>query len=290
MKLAFRVLALLLVVLSAYYFIYWVTVPSGDLRWIANVVALICATWIGWYVWTRSGSERVPEELTSQPKPRVGRKTELVLFIVLVLAALFFNVRASGWLSLMPCLFQEGYVPADKSQLRGSGSIYLIPLNNYRPDGVQALAKFYHDKYGLAIKVGNPIPIPETVFNTRRRQYESESLLKFLRLELASVLKDSDSVAIALTDEDIFIASTAWRYAFSYRDPPLAVVSSANMDYGLFATWPSGRERRDIRFRKMVTKNIGVLYYHLPFSSHCRSVMYGSVGGPQELDVMKEDF
>jgi hypothetical protein len=40
----------------------------------------------------------------------------------------------------------------------------------------------------------------------------------------------------------------------------------------------------------MLSKNIGVLYYHLPLSDNCSSVMYGKVGGPQELDFMGEDF
>jgi hypothetical protein len=39
-----------------------------------------------------------------------------------------------------------------------------------------------------------------------------------------------------------------------------------------------------------VTKDIGVLYYHLPLSSHCQSPVFGRIGGPQELDFMGEDL
>ena len=46
----------------------------------------------------------------------------------------------------------------------------------------------------------------------------------------------------------------------------------------------------EARIRKMVTKNIGVLYYHLPQSIHPKSAMYGAIGGIEELDFMGEDF
>jgi hypothetical protein len=44
------------------------------------------------------------------------------------------------------------------------------------------------------------------------------------------------------------------------------------------------------RLRKMVGKNIGVLFFRLPLSDHPRSMMYGSIGGPQELDTMLEEL
>jgi len=37
-------------------------------------------------------------------------------------------------------------------------------------------------------------------------------------------------------------------------------------------------------------KNIGVLYFHLPQSNDPRSVLYKSVGGISELDLMGEEF
>jgi hypothetical protein len=42
--------------------------------------------------------------------------------------------------------------------------------------------------------------------------------------------------------------------------------------------------------RKLVGKNIGVMYYRLPLSRDPRSLLYARVGGPQELDGMSEVF
>jgi hypothetical protein len=39
-----------------------------------------------------------------------------------------------------------------------------------------------------------------------------------------------------------------------------------------------------------VSTGVRVLYYGLPLSQDPRSLVYASVGGPQELDVMSESF
>jgi hypothetical protein len=43
------------------------------------------------------------------------------------------------------------------------------------------------------------------------------------------------------------------------------------------------------RMRKMLTKNIGILYYRLPMSRHPKSDLYRAVGSLEELDNMGED-
>jgi predicted Zn-dependent protease len=209
------------------------------------------------------------------------------LTIVLVVAALLF---ASGWLPVLPCFFESRYVPIDKSQLHGTGPIYFVPLGDFSPIIAKDLAQYYNERYGITVEVISSIRLPDSAFNPQRKQYEAESLLASLKTELRPLLIQPQSVAIALTDEDLYIASYKWRYAFGYRDAPYAIVSSSRMNHALFGIGSASAEHRASRFRKMVTKNIGVLYYGLPLSSHCRSAMYGKVGGPQELDVMGEDF
>ena len=46
----------------------------------------------------------------------------------------------------------------------------------------------------------------------------------------------------------------------------------------------------DTRLRKMVTKDIGILYYGLPQSANPSSVLYRDIAGIQELDNVGEDF
>lgn len=61
MTYAFRVLALLFVIPAVYFFIYWVPFSLVDLDdggWIRFIVSLLCATGVGWFVWTRLGTAR----------------------------------------------------------------------------------------------------------------------------------------------------------------------------------------------------------------------------------------
>ena len=63
--------------------------------------------------------------------------------------------------------------------------------------------------------------------------------------------------------------------------------------------WPSSRRRtwttvfsanKTQRLQKMVTKDIGILYFGLPQSDDPKSVLYKDVLGPMDLDRMSEDF
>ena len=198
------------------------------------------------------------------------------------------TISVTSWLPLLPCLFQTGYVPIDKQQLRGSGRMYLVPLDDFSPDTAQSLAQYYREKYGMTIEVTSPITLPANTFDEIRGQHVAESIIAFLRSD--EVFSNTISTKIALTDHDIYVKAYSWRYAFSYREPPVGVVSSARVKHGLIGSGPASPERQAGRFRKMLTKNIGIMYYHLPPSQYCRSVMYGKIGGPQELDFMGEEF
>ena len=62
MRLPFRILAVLVVVPAAYYFIYWVPfsfLPIMTHRWVATLVSSLLALGIGWYAWERLAS--IPE-------------------------------------------------------------------------------------------------------------------------------------------------------------------------------------------------------------------------------------
>jgi hypothetical protein len=64
MKIAYRLFALLIVVPATYFFIFWVPrslIPVGEQIWIRNIVSLLFAFGMGWYVWTKSDS--VPNKL-----------------------------------------------------------------------------------------------------------------------------------------------------------------------------------------------------------------------------------
>lgn len=186
------------------------------------------------------------------------------------------------------CLSGRDYVPIDKNSLRGSGKLYFIPLEDFPISTVQHLVDHYKDKYGLSIEVLPSLPLNPSVLNTDRQQLIAEEVIALIESAFPGLANDREAILIGLTTEDMYIAKYDWRFSFSYRqEGRYAVVSNARMNLGLSLL--EGEKLRS-RLRKMVTKNIGILYYHLAQSGDPRSVLYRDVGGISELDRMGEDF
>lgn len=63
MQIALRIILLIIIVPSVYYFIYWVPfslIPIGEKYWIQILVSTIIAIVIGWFIWnpTKQGSPK----------------------------------------------------------------------------------------------------------------------------------------------------------------------------------------------------------------------------------------
>lgn len=205
-------------------------------------------------------------------------------------AGIFVLILYVGSASNLVCLVQPSYVPLNANSLRGSGHIYLVPLAGFPDTTMERLKAFYRDKYGLNISILPTLSVPRQALNEGREQFVAEHLIRQLE-EMASKLNLApDSTVIGLTDLDMYIDQYNWRYAFAYRTDQFAVVSAARMGYPFMEVWPISAEWQETRLRKMVTKEIGVTYYHLPLSTHCKSPLFGKIGGPQELDFMGEEL
>lgn len=206
------------------------------------------------------------------------------IFAQFQIASLILLLILSAACSSVSC-GQPRHVPLGPAALHGSGQVYFVPIGTFPSDVVKRLAVYYREKYGLHIAVLSA-PRQEIVaqaFNEKRGQYVAEEITRILGQ--AVVAFEPDSTLIALTEEDIYICGYSWEYALGYRSGRRAVVSSARM-----AERPDDHERQEVRLRKMVTKYIGTLHYRLPVSSHCRSPLFGQIGGPEDLDSMDEDL
>lgn len=192
---------------------------------------------------------------------------------------------------LAACLFlisgcaRGPYVPIDKQKLRGSGKIYFVPLGDFSPAKVEVLVAYYRDKYGISAETLPAVPIDPSAVNSERQQLIAESAIELIKAANPDLVKDPEALLIGLTSEDMYISQYNWQFTFSWRqEGRYAVVSDARMSIGSRGVPPTSR------LRKMVTKNIGVLYYRLPQSDDPRSVLYKNVGGVEELDYMGEEF
>ena len=180
--------------------------------------------------------------------------------------------------------------PVPKESLKGSGKLYLVPLGDFPTDIADDLTSFYRDKYKLEIETLPSVPLSEVAVNQKRDQLIAEQVVAIMKRANPQITNDPDAIMIGLATQDMYVNQKGWRFAFSWRDEGrYAVVSSARM-YLPLGRWKITEKLMVKRLRKMVTKNVGILYYHLPPNDNPRSVLYRNVGGIRELDYMREDF
>lgn len=173
---------------------------------------------------------------------------------------------------------------------RRKPQIYFLSLGDVSPQVIKHLTEHYKTRFGVSIKTLPAIQLDQTLVSTDRKQIAAEVLIVLMREKYPSVVNDPNTIVIGVTPADIYIRKYDWDFAFNLRqENRLAVVSMARMDPVNFGQ-PANEVLLNTRLRKMVTKNIGVLYFRKSLNSNPRSVLYKSVGGLEELDAMGEDF
>jgi predicted Zn-dependent protease len=154
------------------------------------------------------------------------------------------------------------------------------------------LVGYYKQRFGLAIQTLPAIALDSCTFNPTRQQNQVEGLIASLERSHPTLANDGRSILIGITEADVCTTSENWVFALGQRDKGrFAVVSSARMDldhfdYGV----PRDPVALHSRLTKMISREIGFLYYALPFSPDQRSVVRSSIMGVDELDEIGEDF
>jgi predicted Zn-dependent protease len=161
--------------------------------------------------------------------------------------------------------------------------VYFMPIGDFPVSDTQALVAHYQAKFDLTVEILPSIEIPDEAVDSARKQLIAERLIDAIGAA-RDVSSDPTAIVIGLTSTDMYIADLSWRYAFGLRaNDHLAVVSTARMTH--FFHFRTMR-----RLEKMITRDIGILYFGLPLNDDPGSVLYRDIGGPNDLDNMSEDF
>jgi predicted Zn-dependent protease len=187
----------------------------------------------------------------------------------------------------LDCLQAQQALARDSTTCMGSGyHVCLAPLGQVSPKLVRHLVDHYADEYHLRVAVLTPIAIPEDLLNAERGQVDALELAELMRYRYPQETAGPGPVIIGLTSVDMYISTSHWRYAFGIREPE-AVISTARMDpaaYGL----PPDDDLTFSRARKLVSKYIGLLHFHLQPSDNPKSPMFNNILSPADLDLMSE--
>jgi tetratricopeptide (TPR) repeat protein len=173
---------------------------------------------------------------------------------------------------------------------RGKEKLYFVPLNNYSAAEVTKLVNFCKQKTGVQPIVTQPVPFVLTTVDKKRQQVIAEEAVELIRVKYPEIVADPNAVVIGLTDEDMYIRKENWQWAFGYwTQRRFAVISSARLNPANLGG-AANDALTETRLRKMLLKNIGVLFYLYPANYDPKSVLYDGVHGVEDIDKMGEDF
>lgn len=205
--------------------------------------------------------------------------------LVLGLLALLVGCVASK-ASLQPSIVAAGLSPS----VDGS-RIYFVPIGDFPAGQLDSMVEFYRQRYGLDIPVLRSVSIDDSARDSTRQQVIAEKLLASLRAANPNLANDRKAILIGFTSEDIYPSSQNWQFCFGWRDATshTAVVSTARLNLRRESA-PFAADMSVARLRKVVTKDIGMLYFGLPQNGNPKSVMYEFVVGIDDLDQVGEEF
>lgn len=168
--------------------------------------------------------------------------------------------------------------------------VYFVPLGKFQSVDVKHLMIYYQNKFGLAIETLEKLEPEDKALDQDRKQYIAEELIALMQRGYPKLANDPSVVLIGIIEKDMYIRQYDWRFSFGFRQSGrFAVVSAARMD-PVNLGQPSNINLLHERLRKMITKNLGILYYRLPQNNNPNNVLYGRILGIDELDAAGEDF
>lgn len=149
-----------------------------------------------------------------------------------------------------------------KLALRGSGRLYFVGMGPLSRLDVNELARTYSEQYKVDITV-----LPSLPYDGNSEW--AKEMIRALKAGFPELVADPQAVIIAVTEIDM-----EW---YSWRaDERFAIVSASGLSMD--------------RFRKQLSKCLGLLWFELPMSADSRSVLYDTVESVVDLDLMSGDF
>ncbi len=232
---------------------------------------------------------------TSSGSSATARRTVLALGIAVIAAVALLASLKHGKVGrtvggeiarryVTPPTYEKHAGPiAQVSELKGSGRIYLVQMGTHRaPYSVEDFAKWLHGKYGLDVQVLPAMAIDEAAWNGRRRQVVAELLEAELKQKHPDLAADHDAYLIGFTDWNMYSTREMWDGTFTQRDlMRAAIISSSGMGD---TAWqradldPKGAVARfQARMRRILLKDVAVLYWHLPVNRDPTSLLHNTL-------------
>jgi YD repeat-containing protein len=185
----------------------------------------------------------------------------------------------------------EGPV-AQLNELNGKGRIYLVQLGEHKdPYSVEEFAQWLRAKYALDAQVLPAMAIDSSAWNAGRHQFVAEQLEAQLKQKHLDLARDENAYLIGFTDGDMYSTEEMWDSTFTQRDRMrAAIISSDGMGDSESQKADLGAAGADDRFqarlRRILLKDVAVLYWHLPVNDDPTSLLHDTL----DPDLPTEDI
>jgi predicted Zn-dependent protease len=202
------------------------------------------------------------------------------------------NVQPSRFLLTLVLLAGLSAAAAGR-QPAGQSNLYVVGIGSPRPELVERVAADMQARLRLSIAVLPALDLDPRAYDAGRTQVIGERLIDAIRYRHPALTSDVRARIVGITAFDMYMDTrrAEWTFAFAVRSPNrrIAVISHHRMDPAVLGGAVDDELLRT-RLRKMVLKNIGIIYYGLPGNTNPRSVMFNNVLGVDDLDRMTEEF
>ncbi|HET8576646.1 MAG TPA: hypothetical protein VFO18_06085 [Methylomirabilota bacterium] len=170
-------------------------------------------------------------------------------------------------------------------------AVYFIPIEGFPALLLDDLAKYCKDRFNLTVQIRPPVILETGATDPSRQQLVAEELTTLIQRGNPSLASDPSSLLIGFTTSDMYArAQPNWRFVFGWRqEGRFAVISSARLDPRTIGEVADNEVLR-ARLRKVVARYMGFLYYGLPPSDDRSSVLYRTILGVDELDLIGDGF
>jgi len=177
-------------------------------------------------------------------------------------------------------------------ELKGSGRIYLVQMGPHKaPYALDDFAQWLHSKYGLDVQVLPPMALDRSEWDFWRRQYVGELLYEQIKREHSDLAADPNAYLIGFTDADMYGVNRHSSGSFTLRDQHrAAVISTDGMEDSSWKRVRMGEnvvnQRLQARLRRILLKDIAILYWHLPLNRDPTSLLHDTL----DPDIPAEDI
>jgi predicted Zn-dependent protease len=169
-------------------------------------------------------------------------------------------------------------------------ALYLLPLGSEAEEDTIGLASYLHDALGLMAEALPAVDLDRRHWNEAPLQWNAEGLVRQVQANQARIGGRPNAVVVGVTKSDMYPPDTDWRFVFAWRSPGIGlfgVISTARLSLPTEAQPIPTEEVRLSRLRKILLRQVGILYYRLPLGNDPRSVLLKDVLGVGELDTME---